>query len=83
MNSDWVFSQADTQFYTNQYQVHMKYSTGFQNTNLFNLQCNNVALQVAAICCSHNFTFTVKIKSILQKQIKYKLKICFSKKMSL
>ena len=27
-------------------------------TTFFNLQCNNVALQVAAICCSYYFTFT-------------------------
>ena len=27
-----------------------------RSTTLFNLQCNNVALQVAAICCSYYFT---------------------------
>ena len=27
-------------------------------TTLFNLQCNNVALQVVAICCSYYFTLT-------------------------
>ena len=27
-------------------------------TTLFNLQCNNVALQVAAICCSYYFTLS-------------------------
>ena len=28
-------------------------------TTLLNLQCNNVALQVAAICCSYYFTLSV------------------------
>ena len=27
-------------------------------TTLFKLQCNNVALQVAAICCSYYFTLS-------------------------
>ena len=34
-------------------------------TTLFNLQCNNVALQVAAICCSYYFTLRLFMQFVI------------------
>ena len=42
-------------------------------TTLFNLQRNNVALQIAAICCSYYFTFT-----LLEKIYRYNKMVPFS-----
>ena len=47
-------------------------------TMLLNLQCNNVALQVAAICFSYYFTFKVAPYSFLKsdKNVNFNLKNC-------
>ena len=45
------------------------------STTLFNLQCNNVAFQVVAICCSYYFTLSISLFSSILTKTMYKSKL--------
>ena len=47
-------------------------------TTFFNFQRNNIALQVAAICCSYYFTFSVRIRFLLGLVLMFELGLIYT-----